>query len=867
MKPRVLPKAGRIAAFVCSAMCMSLVAPLAYGQATGCTDQVLPLAEGQVTDTLAYTSSSQFPWGTDPANGNKWTLSDGNWWTSGFFPGRLWQTYENSLNPSWMSRAQVQTQSLLNQDVNTVDHNIGFKIMESYGNGYRITRDPAYMKVIQTAAKSMATLYQPSAGVIDSWPGYDSHITVIVDNMMTLELLFFAAQNGGDPAWRDIAVNHALKTMQDHVRADGSTYHAVDYNTDGTVFSKFTIGGAGTETTWSRGQAWAIYGFTRTYHYTQDSRFLNTAQRLADYFITHLPPDYVPYWDFSQCCTAPRDSSAAAIAAAGLLELSTYVAAQADRDRYRNAALNIQASLSSPAYLGDRQATDGVLLHGSGNVRQNSQIDVSLIFGDYYFIQGCFRAKPLPTAPTNLTATVMSDSQVNLTWDAETGPIRYSVKRSATSGGPYTILAPPPVLTTNQFSDTGVSPGITYYYVVSATNVAGEGPNSAQVSAGTSKAATSTSLISSANPSVYGRLVTFTASVKSASPGTPTGTVTFKDSGLVLGTVALTSGQATLSNSTLGVGSHPITAVYSGSASFAGSTSSVLTETVTKAATSSVVSSSLNPAKYGSSIAFVATVKSSTTGVPSGTVTFRDGSSILGSVTLSSGKATLSRSTLAVGSHSISVVYGGSANFTGSTSSALTETVTKAGTSSVVSSSLNPARYGNSVTFTTTVRPTTSGTPTGTVTFRDGSTILASVALSGGKASLTRSNLTVGSHSIWAVYGGSANYTGSTSSVLGETVTKAATSSSVTSSLNPSRHGNAVTFTATVKSSTTGTPTGTVTFRDGGTSLGSVTLSSGRAALTKSTLTVGSHSITVVYGGSSGFYGSTSPALTQQVNP
>ena len=483
MKSKTIWKFSGIAMFLfLLGMGMHWTAPSVQGQSTGCTDQALALAEGQLTDTIAYLNTTQFANNTDPTNGNKWSAVGPATWTSGFFPGWMWFTYENTLTDSWLPRAQAQTASLLSQDTNASDHDIGFKILGSYGNGYRITRDPAYMNVIQTAAQSMSTLYRPGAGVIESWPNYDSHITVIIDNMMNLELLLFAAQNGGDPAWRDMAISHALKTMQNHVRADGGTYHAVDYNTDGTVFSKFTVQGAGNETTWARGQAWGLYGFTMTYRYTKDPRFLDTAQRLADYFINNLPSDFVPYWDFSKCCTDPRDSSAASIAAAGLLELSSYMATQTDRDRYRTAALNIQSSLSSPAYLGDRLATDGILLHGSANVPANSQVDTSLIYGDYYFVQGCFRAKPLPTAPANLTATASSDTQVALAWDAEAAPIRYNVKRSSTSAGPSTILAPPPVLTANSFSDTGLTPGATYYYTVSAVNVAGESPDSAPVS-------------------------------------------------------------------------------------------------------------------------------------------------------------------------------------------------------------------------------------------------------------------------------------------------------------------------------------------------------------------------------------------------
>jgi unsaturated chondroitin disaccharide hydrolase len=455
---------------------------LVQAQSAGCTDQALALAEGQITDTLAYTSTTQFPEETIAANANKWKLDGASHWTSGFFPGELWFLYEKDLSGSWFTRAQAQTANMQSEDIDASDHDIGFKMLGSYGNAYRITRDPAYLNIIQTAANAMATnLWRPGAGVIESWPNYDSHITVIIDNMMNLELLFFAAQNGGDANWYNMAVSHALKTMENHVRADGSTYHVVDYNSDGTVFSKFTVQGAGTETTWSRGQAWAIYGFTMTYRYTRDSRFLSTAQQLADYFINNLPPDFVPYWDFSKCCTDPRDSSAAAIAAAGLLELSTYVAAQADQDRYRNAALNIQSSLSSPAYLGDRLATDGILLHGSANV-PGGDADTSLIYGDYYFMQSCFRATPPPVAPVNLVATRTSDTAVILSWtpSSAAAAVRYNVKRNSTSGGPYSLLAPPPILTGNGYSDRGVLSDAPYYYVVSATGIGGEGPNSTE---------------------------------------------------------------------------------------------------------------------------------------------------------------------------------------------------------------------------------------------------------------------------------------------------------------------------------------------------------------------------------------------------
>jgi len=235
---------------VLSSLLIYVIAPLARGQGTGCTDLALTLAEGQLTDTIAYITSSQFPQATNPNNFNKWNAGAAGDWTSGFFPGLTWYMYEKTLSDSWISRARAQTASLAGQAMNSSGHDIGFTIMGSYGNGYRITRDPAYMSVIQTAAQTLATLYRPVPGVIESWPYYhnDDRTTVIVDNMMNLELLFFAARNGGDPNWYNMAVSHAINTRRDHVRPDGGTYQGVDYRSNGTVQAKFTEEGAGIET-------------------------------------------------------------------------------------------------------------------------------------------------------------------------------------------------------------------------------------------------------------------------------------------------------------------------------------------------------------------------------------------------------------------------------------------------------------------------------------------------------------------------------------------------------------------------------------------------------------------------------------------
>ncbi len=366
------------------------------------------------------------------------------------------------------------------------------------------------------------------------------------------------------------------------------------------------------------------------------------------------------------------------------------------------------------------------------------------------------------------------------------------------------------------------------------------------------KANTTVTLASSANPSAYGSSVKFTATL---SPSAATGTVTFKDGSTTLGTGTLSSGKATFSTSTLVVGSHSITASYGGSTNYNSSTSSALTQTVNKANTTVTLASSANPSTYGSSVTFTATV---TPSVATGAVTFKDGSTALGTGTISSGKATFSISTLAAGSHSITASYGGDANDNGSTSSALTQTVQKANTTITLTSSANPSAYGSSVTFTATLSPSAA---TGTVTFKDGSTTLGTGTLNSGQATFSISTLAVGSHAIKASYGGDTNYNTSTSATLTQTVEQASAVALI-SSANPSAYGSSLTFTATVSPSAA---TGTVTFYDGGTALGTGTLSSGIATYATSILAPGAHFITAVYGGSSIYAGSTSPVLTQNV--
>lgn len=387
--------------------------------------------------------------------------------------------------------------------------------------------------------------------------------------------------------------------------------------------------------------------------------------------------------------------------------------------------------------------------------------------------------------------------------------------------------------------------------------------------------ATSTALSSTPNPSANGQSVTFTATVTAVPPatGTPTGQVTFQQGNTLLAQAPLnSSGAVSFSTSGLAAGSDTITATYASDFIFAVSSGNTVQTVGTNFATTTTLASSPNPSVFGQSVTFTATVTSSG-GVPSGTVTFSQGSTVLAANVAvdGSGHAAFNTSALATGTDTITAAFTGATGW-GNSSGNDSQVVNKDATTTTVSSSANPSVFSQAVTFTATVTANSpgSGLPTGTVTFKNGSTTLGTSSLDGnGHATFITSTLTVGSHSITAAYNGDSNFNTSTSSALTQTVNKDATTSSVTSSLNPSTHGQSVTFTATVTVTAPGTavPTGSVTFKDGTKNLGSKTLNaSGQATLSTSSLSRGSHSITVVYGGSSNSLTSTSPVLTQMVN-
>lgn len=321
-------------------------------------------------------------------------------WCSGFWPGILWYDYEATGDERIKAEAEKFTSSLkFLSETPAFDHDLGFLIYCSYGNGYRLTQNPEYKQVILNTADTLATLFNPRVGTILSWPRnvemFGGHNT-IMDNLINLEMLFWAAKNGGNPYLSDIAIAHADKTMKYQFRPDYTSYHVAVYDTlTGDFLRGCTHQGYADNTMWARGQAWGIYGYTTVYRETKDIRYLDFVQKITDVYLERLPEDYVPYWDFDDPSipNAPRDASAAAIVASALLELSGYLPVEKATE-YKDAAIKMLTSLSSDKYQSGK-SKPSFLLHSTGHWPGGSEIDASIIYADYYYIEALLRLKKM----------------------------------------------------------------------------------------------------------------------------------------------------------------------------------------------------------------------------------------------------------------------------------------------------------------------------------------------------------------------------------------------------------------------------------------------------------------------------------------
>ncbi|NHF58600.1 glucuronyl hydrolase [Flavobacteriaceae bacterium TP-CH-4] len=316
-------------------------------------------------------------------------------WTSGFFAGNLWHLYRLTGDDNFKNRAMRWTTFIEKEKFNDGTHDMGFKIFCSFGEGLKVEDNQVYKDIILQSAKTLSTRFNENVGSLRSWDFNKDvwEFPVIVDNMMNLELLFIATRMSGDSTFHEIAVQHANTTLKNHFRDDHSSVHVVVYDTiSGAVKEKVTHQGFNAESAWARGQAWGIYGFTMCYRYTRDPAYLAQAEASAQFFIDHpnLPEDGVPYWDFNDPAIpeAPRDVSAAAIVASALLELSKYT----ENSAYQKYSEKVLESLRSDKYVLEPSLEIPFILdHSTGNWPANDEIDVPIVYADYYFLEAMIR--------------------------------------------------------------------------------------------------------------------------------------------------------------------------------------------------------------------------------------------------------------------------------------------------------------------------------------------------------------------------------------------------------------------------------------------------------------------------------------------
>ncbi len=322
-------------------------------------------------------------------------------WTSGFYPGSMWLAYDLTGDEALAKEARMYTNRLEDIQYYIGNHDIGFMMFCSYGHALRLKPESKDKQILVNSSESLCARFSPEVGLIRSWDFGDWSYPVIIDNMMNLEMLFWASEQTGNSKYRDIAIAHADKTLKNHFRKDMTSYHVVSYSVpSGKVESKGTFQGYSDSSAWARGQAWGVYGYTMCYRFTKNPVYLEAAHKIVRFIMNNRPSekDYIPYWDYNapDIPNAPHDASAAAITASALLELNGYTDDKKLSDDYTEYAESILKQLSSPEYLAkDKENKGFILLHSVGSFPHNSEVDVPLNYADYYYLEALKRYKEL----------------------------------------------------------------------------------------------------------------------------------------------------------------------------------------------------------------------------------------------------------------------------------------------------------------------------------------------------------------------------------------------------------------------------------------------------------------------------------------
>jgi unsaturated chondroitin disaccharide hydrolase len=360
-------------------------------------DQYFEDGAAQYKVMMKLLPPDRFPKTFHPKTG-KFETSGSDWWCSGFYPGSLLYLHQQTKDQELYKETERILKLLEKEQHNTTTHDLGFMMFCSFGNALQIRPKPEYKQILINSAKSLSTRFNPNVGCIKSWDSDKPEFLVIIDNMMNLELLFWATRETGDSSFHKIAITHANTTIKNHFRPDNSSYHVINYHPEtGDVIQKRTAQGYADESAWARGQAWGLYGFVVMYRETKDKMYLDQANKIAQFILKHpnLPADKIPYWDFNapNIPNALRDASAGSITASALLELSTYVDETNSKFYFSNAETMIK-TLSSPNYKAKAGTNGGfIIMHGVGHIPAGTEVDVPLTYADYYYIEALKRYK------------------------------------------------------------------------------------------------------------------------------------------------------------------------------------------------------------------------------------------------------------------------------------------------------------------------------------------------------------------------------------------------------------------------------------------------------------------------------------------
>ncbi len=358
-------------------------------------DQILNTLRGQVKEKYKI-FSGRFPEYTIKG---QWTFRDQPNWLSGFIGGELWLIYDMTGDEEMKKCALQHTNQLLKYSSIDYTHDMGFIFFPTCVESFRHTGEQKYRNAALQAADMLAKRFNRKGKFIRAWGSLNSDDRagwMIIDTMMNLELLFWAALESGNWDFYDIAFQHALTTLDQSIRTDGSSYHVIEFDPlTGSVLKKTTHQGYSDESTWARGQAWGIYGFSKAFQYTKYLPFLQAAILMADYYCSHLPEDLVPVWDLTLSSDEnPRDASAAPIAASGLFLLAELTDDPVLSGKYHDIANSMVRSLLEKYLfiLSKREQEEGILLHTIYHMHKNWGIDESFPAGDYYIIEAFNRA-------------------------------------------------------------------------------------------------------------------------------------------------------------------------------------------------------------------------------------------------------------------------------------------------------------------------------------------------------------------------------------------------------------------------------------------------------------------------------------------